>query len=784
MSLSEVSRRGHERSVLSLILSSLMVVGSLMTMISLSTDSVSASVTGDGYVAPFIDRNGNWLVQNATVITGENVACTGNIYINGSGSLTIKSGTLTMSEGSQYEHVIYENVAGAAGFFKLDHAYLTSNFSVAGAPWIKITAAFNAHIYISNSTVNHTYVLNCGTDDYLDNSTMHASYWEENTATGKLRFNVSGNHFNGYTGPTYVAVCSANSKVTGNVFDSMTQTEDANYPGVIYINGGANTQAGSTRVIKNHFVQTVTVTGIYLSGADAVTVSDNVFENVSSARPEGPVVPAFGIGLSAQGAESIIENNTFKAIETTGLAYSESGGIFADNGARNYTIQYNDFWKVKKYANCWDAFAVHYGGKYTEIKRNHIFNVSGTSDDGFGMSDGIGIAGSAITSHSYANISWNTIDRLDRASNGIVFSGRSYGRIDNNTIHTISNMSNGMGVYIADAEHGTASYVDMMDNVITDLHRDSCGIIITHNASYDRALRNTVHISAQGTDNYPEGAAILVCGESFVAGAYVGASWTGDGCLVANNTITNDNADNDTYPEYLIWDANLVTKGPVLRLYLNEDSRIECNNATFNLTGPAGQLPLIIDGASVSHNATVFDSGGWIAGFNFSDIENLTVTLTTLTTVTDEDLTVNITGWDLDGDNALQQVAEWTASTSISSTVAQFNITGLATGVLYTVYVDGAHVISLTAAAGKISFSYDAWSTHTFEVYRPTIHESDDSDDDGGSPTDRSPSSGDPGSTSLTFRSVSILMIGSAFLIFLVVLMLRSSKGRSGKSYS
>lgn len=126
-------------------------------------------------------------------------------------------------------------------------------------------------------------------------------------------------------------------------------------------------------------------------------------------------------------------------------------------------------------------------------------------------------------------------------------------------------------------------------------------------------------------------------------------------------------------------------------------------------------------------------------------------------------------------------VAAWTA-TGTSGT-AVFTMTDLTPSTIYTIYVDAVHVATITSSvAGMISFPYSGWSTHTFQVYRPTTYDSDDTTDGGSG--DRSPSSSETGSSSLSLSSLSVIAIASASVLILVVVLIRRPRGRSGKRYS
>jgi len=74
-------------------------------------------------------------------------------------------------------------------------------------------------------------------------------------------------------------------------------------------------------------------------------------------------------------------------------------------------------------------------------------------------------------------------------------------------------------------------------------------------------------------------------------------------------------------------------------------------------------------------------------------------------------ITVNITQWDQIG------ALEWRANSTSSQTVT-FTLSGLESGALYNVYVDGGRIEQIrSTGSGSITFTYSGpWSEHTFEV--------------------------------------------------------------------
>lgn len=659
-----------------IVIASIMVVSALV-MFSSSTQDAHASATGDTY-----GGSGNWIINNPTVYDGTNVAVHGNVYIQGSGSLTIRSATLTLDEASQYQYVIHVNTT--EGFRAVD-ATLTTSDDDTDVPWGKIQSNWGGRVRISNSTVEYFYVLMTANDCYVDNSSLTASCVIESSATGFQRLNVSYNDFYTFVGPNAVFVCSDDSRVVGNVFHtSIAQTHDPTYPGLINALG-AGVQCDDTLIADNIFQCNIPRVGIWTGQTARITIRDNIFQEVNATL--GYV--AIGIQLNGEGSNSIVSGNTFRMVKGSSAGTWSIGISLAENG-RNYSIDDNDIWSVIKLADpAYASTGIWWAGSYGDITNNRFGNVTGDEDGAYGMSTGILVGGENTVSRAYVTISGNTIDLLDHATNGIVFSGRSYGQVDNNTIHTISFGSNGMGAYIADAEHDSACFVDFLDNEITDLHRDSCGIIITHNASHNRVLRNTVHISgAEPETTYPERAGILVCGESWVAPPFNGASWTGIECLVAYNIITNADPDDLDMPEYLFWDAYLSAGQDYLQVIIEHDNRITARNATFTLMGYSGMPMVEYQGSEVSLTVSTTQYSHL---FNFTDevetIHHLNVTATGVSALAlAGSASVTMLTWNpLEGlSNAV--VASW----SVEATAGQsYTVTGLDPGTSYKVYLDG-----------------------------------------------------------------------------------------------
>jgi len=560
-----------------IIASGIMLIMIISTLMIIVPNQVSAtpSATGDTYNAPYIDSNGNWLIGNATVYDGINILVTGNIYINATGSLTITKCTLTMTETSQYEHGIYlAPLAGSPDFFKVTYGKLDTTNNVTGLPWAIVQSTWARNIYISNSTINHYKFLTAGFNDYFDNSTFHASLIYEQSATPFTGMNISHNKFENITDSCTIYLTNANSIITENLFIDITDSYFPDAPAMITTFGGVNAQGDDIRIIKNHLAYSVHWFGIYADYISHITISQNTFDRIDSRTTLQQGFRALGILLNGEGEKqttgerSSIDNNTIKLIQGT-ANYFESGGIGTTSMAKHYDIHNNHIWNTIKGPDpCYDSMAIGYGGSYARIFNNYIGNVSGISDDIYGM--GIGIIVSGATS-TYVNVSYNHINKIENASNGIIFTGCTHSIMDNNTIELVSNQSVGMGAYFI------TSNCTIIDNKINNLYVNSAGYILTNRAIYIKIINNYVRVMPSELTSWEETGAFCIVGESWVGGA----SWTGDGSLIANNTIINNY--NGLYNEYIIWDTYLTTKGTNLVVIIKENSNIKYINATFTL---------------------------------------------------------------------------------------------------------------------------------------------------------------------------------------------------------
>lgn len=141
-------------------------------------------------------------------------------------------------------------------------------------------------------------------------------------------------------------------------------------------------------------------------------------------------------------------------------------------------------------------------------------------------------------------------------------------------------------------------------------------------------------------------------------------------------------------------------------------------------------------------------------------------------------LTISLSSYSLSGN----PVVRWTAEGIPSTSEVTFDVSGLTTGVAYKVYVDSNILATLTASGGHVSFAYSIWSTHTFEIVIPTTYEPPD--DVSPAPSDKSPGTSDPGTTSFSWTSPALIAIVSCSALVALVLLLRRPRGRSGTRHN
>jgi predicted GH43/DUF377 family glycosyl hydrolase len=94
-------------------------------------------------------------------------------------------------------------------------------------------------------------------------------------------------------------------------------------------------------------------------------------------------------------------------------------------------------------------------------------------------------------------------------------------------------------------------------------------------------------------------------------------------------------------------------------------------------------------------------------------------TVSTISVVTNRDLVINLTAWNLTG----SPTATWTID-SPSDTVATFTLSGVVAGASYTIYVDGDASATLVAnLSGYLDYTYSGSGTHDFLVEQSAMQE-------------------------------------------------------------
>jgi uncharacterized membrane protein YuzA (DUF378 family) len=107
------------------------------------------------------------------------------------------------------------------------------------------------------------------------------------------------------------------------------------------------------------------------------------------------------------------------------------------------------------------------------------------------------------------------------------------------------------------------------------------------------------------------------------------------------------------------------------------------------------------------------------ANYNKAINWNTSSVLSTISIQTDQDLFINLTRW---SPTSLQP-ATWTVNCLNPYAIATFTLSGLESGRMYRVYIDGVSSNLLTASgSGVISFTYSGpWSEHQFEIVATSI---------------------------------------------------------------
>ena len=626
------------------------LVSSFLPFLVVDTPSVSQpiqksramSITGNTY-----GGSGNFVITQETVYDGTNLHVYGNIYIN-SGSLTIRHATLTMDESSQYQNSIYVNWSESDRALKLKYAYLTvTNSSDNGTPMLKILPAASCNVYISNSTVNHTWIqTNDGTNAWIDNTTAHASrfYGIYGQSSGSL--NISTNTWRDYAGWGMITNSVAGAVFSTNTFTNISQVEDPgfNYRGMITVYGNGYT--GNITIIKNHFDK-VEIQGIKVQAAWSVRISYNTFDNLTSTllgagATEG--ITAWGDGKHpALTPYSYIDHNTIEDIMGD-PSYFGATGISLTENAKHWYVTDNTVWNILKPSGGYESVGIGVGGgtvaggtSLIYLERNHFGNVSGDFDTPGGQPKAISVKGTGSISGPFTTtnilVDRNTIDLVKNSSLGIeVRYMVSDTKVSNNTITLLRGYdSSGIGVY------NEPRRIVISDNAIT-MWRDVWGINLAHNHTYVTVARNTIHVLAQahfhdeGVDAlWRGGGAIAIDDEDPTIYLALELHWTAVGDIISNNHIIQDDT-TEYFPEYTILNCyrqiTIGDPGPWPQIFLDQDAMIYSYHSNFTVWWNRGTDATIVDNFGTSYDK-VASSGYWRAdGFTLTtDFYFINVTL-------------------------------------------------------------------------------------------------------------------------------------------------------------
>jgi len=700
--------------ITSIIIAIVMLVGAFGVLISPFTVNVSATITGNTY-----SGSGNWVITSATVYTDETLTVYGNIYINTSGSLTLLNTSLTMDEPSPSEHIVIIN--GVSSFMKIgkDSIFTCTN-ATAGKVNTQINVdVFSGHLYISNATVEYTgmYQTWLGKNDYIDNSTLKACSYVSSCSATFTDLNISYNTWKDINNSFVIVNYIHNSWITGNRFENITQyTRDGGGLNAIIINDASNVAgAYDTHIIKNHFVSPVQRQGICALVGNGVIIERNVFENISAPAHDATDT-AIGIKITGEGIYdsiwSSINNNTFKMIYSTPavVPVQPSRGILGVFTSQHYEIVDNQFWTIKKTTdNAGAAMGIEYLGSIARINRNFFGNVTGTIDDVWGCPAGIQLThptGGDVYIQSGIQVENNTLLLVQGASNGICVWGSGTAitnpavrttliRFANNTFGTVRDASNAIGIY------ANVDNVTVADNVILDVHRNGAGIGMANNITFTIVARNTIN----GSNEEPLSTSVSWA----IALAYESNSRCGQGVVFENNSINIANRNGD-YRDFSITRCYLKSPAPII--YTQQDLVIYYEKSNFTVRGSSSHLPMLDDNGTYANSSVSGEI--WTKTFSHWSYSAtrpcwLNVTLSNIAVAGDLS-SFNLTSL---------VVPTWTAD---GATAVTFTLSGLESGRMYKVYIDGAWSENLIASGGAISFTYSGpWSEHEFEIVYTSV---------------------------------------------------------------
>jgi hypothetical protein len=684
-------RKSNNRfRITSIIIAAVMLMGAFAALIGPFTINVSATITGDTY-----SGSGDWTITNPTVYTGETLIVYGNININGAATLTLSNTHLTIDcpAGGAQVRTIDIGMAGSpytGGLIVTAASIIDTTNATAGKFNVKITTGNTAYIYCDNSTLKNIYHYHDGIHaNHYSNSTLEASVFYPNngnvpTNRGRLTFayddflntNTTGlertsvvelivgnsiNHctFENITLPSHTgSTCSMIRSISQHTYQINDNNFGASYYGSIYIGHNAPHIQSDVQIHGNYFG---VMGNDYANRTQVITIAGKgaTTSEISENVFYDLRNATFGIMFSDIGPW-VIHDNVFSNIDGTALTgLGTACGIYiAERAPATASVQITD---------------------------NHFDRVTGPDAD-------IGSTGNGIFSYLGGNftISGNQLHNISSISNGIAVmagGGRNI-IIENNVVTNIFDASAGIGLY---GGYGAV----VRNNTMTTLVDYSCMGIRIAFAGVNQIIENNT-VSGLGTG---------MVGVMSSRGAYSvnGETYGLQNAHFINNTVIGTvSAD---YPSYNIT-GSVATS---ITITLKENALIRYQNA--NVTVGGFETTLLLTNQTTNYAMTYYPDGTSRSFFPRPDASAHLLWATVLPisiTTTDE---VNVT---------FESSLQWSANAT-SGTIT-FTLSGLESGRMYRLYVDGVASNLLTATGGTISFTYSGpWSEHQFEIVATSV---------------------------------------------------------------
>ena len=691
MSEPQETRKPNRFRITSIIIAVLMIIGAFGLLIGPIARNVSATITGDAY-----SGSGDWIITNSTVYTGETLTVYGNISIEAGARLTLSNSHLIIScpAGGILHRYINVSIAGMPYTSNLIMG-LGSNLSTTNhtdnTPNVEILIGNTGYIQIDHSTLSNVCVADYANLDatHIHNSTLHGT----TTIAGIRIADCTISDYAGNNNIFSIAGMDPGGYLNRNTFSNITLSgKDVITYSIIRILGGTH----FLRIEDNHFEQMNYP--IFFASANLgqaltdISITGNTIDEL-----HGTTIAADYIGFFLGGdappftIRNSISNNIFKSLEngTMGIQIAQAG----------WTISGNQFDRIDGSIMTSSVCA----GIYIMDRPGHIW-INGTIINKIvGPPTDIGATGEGIFSYLAGNYTvQNSIMRnITWTSNGIASSMGTQSNIviNNNTMDFISNASNAIGVF-----GGSGAIVS--GNIISHVERSSGGIRIAGSAQNTIIRDNSIinhYVNVPSTPGLP--------------GMY-NAHMEGIGKTAYFYNNTADDCTDAEFPTYY-FTGDSVGTGLNIVIRTMQDVKIKQFNTNVAFES-YGNVLLIPDSPYRSLvKGTVLPFKSYL---NFSGVTNhyTNVIYTTFRISTNGPSNITPEFYDLSSDDV---VAKWTATSSTPSTTMTFTLSGLESGRMYRLYIDGNQDALLTASgSGVISFTYSGpWSEHQFEIVATSI---------------------------------------------------------------